>query len=56
LELYLRLAWTASENLELALVGRNLLGGHPAEFKALFVENLFTETPRSAYLILSYRR
>jgi len=55
LELDLRLAWTASDNLELALVGRNLLGGHPAEFKALFVENLFTQTPRSAYLMLTYR-
>lgn len=56
LELDLRLSWTPSEHLDLALVGRNLLGGHPAEFKALFVENLLTDTPRSTYLMLSYRR
>jgi iron complex outermembrane recepter protein len=56
IELDTRLAWQVSNSVEIAAVGRNLFGGHPPEFRALFVQNAFTDTPRSAYLMLSYRR
>ncbi|MBT6146709.1 MAG: TonB-dependent receptor, partial [Gemmatimonadetes bacterium] len=51
----LRLAWQPSPTLELALVGRNLFGGHPAEYKPFFVETQLSQIPRSGKLTLSYR-
>jgi iron complex outermembrane receptor protein len=42
------------DNVEIALVGRDLLDDHHSEFRAFFVDTEPTETQRSAYATLSW--
>jgi iron complex outermembrane receptor protein len=56
IEMDLCLAWRPRKNLELAVVGQNLLDSHHYEF--IPMENTFaplTETPRSVYGAVTWR-
>jgi len=44
-----RIAWRATKNLELALVGQNLFEPTHAEFRPTFVQTQPTDVPRSFY-------
>jgi iron complex outermembrane receptor protein len=54
LGLDLRLAWEPMDDVEIALVGRDLLNDHHPESRAFFVDTEPTETQRSAYATLSW--
>jgi iron complex outermembrane receptor protein len=55
LELDLRLAWRPRKNLELALVGQNLLQDRHAEFSRTFVNIPRTEIERSFFGKITWR-
>jgi iron complex outermembrane recepter protein len=55
LTLDLRLAWRPIKNLELALVGQNLLEPSHTEFPAEFFNNRISEVPRSVYAKVTWR-
>jgi iron complex outermembrane receptor protein len=44
-----RIAWKPLKNLELALVGQNLLQDHHPEYKPEFIDTVRSEVPRSVY-------
>jgi iron complex outermembrane receptor protein len=46
----LRLAWQARKNLEIALVGQNLLDAHHPEYRASVIQSTPDEIERSVYL------
>jgi len=50
-----RLAWKPIKELELALVGQNLLESHHAEFIPEYINTVSTETPRSIYGKVTWR-
>ncbi|MCP4689320.1 MAG: TonB-dependent receptor, partial [Desulfobacterales bacterium] len=50
-----RLGWRPKENLELALVGRNLLESRHQETKRAYVDNLPTDVERSVYIKATWR-
>ena len=50
-----RLAWTPMENLELALVGQNLLEDHHEEFEPEFLGTVATEVQRSVYAKITWQ-
>jgi len=54
-ELDLRLGWRPRKNLELSLVGQNLLHDHHPEFDRSFVNNPRTEVERSVYGRITWR-
>ena len=49
LTLDIRIGWKPSENLELSVVGQNLLDSHHSEFMSRFINTQPTETQRSVY-------
>jgi len=46
-ELDLHLGWTLSKNLQLSLIGKNLLDNHHSEFQPSFLQSQATEVERS---------
>ena len=50
-----RLGWHVNKNLEVALVGQNLLSARHAEFAPTFIATQVTEVPRSGYAQLTWR-
>ncbi len=44
-----RLGWRPTRNLELSLVGQNLLANHHAEFRPSSIATQATEVERSVY-------
>ncbi|MEE8428197.1 MAG: TonB-dependent receptor, partial [Gammaproteobacteria bacterium] len=54
-ELDLRLGWLPTNNLELSLVGRNLLDNHHPEFQPDFILTQPTEVERSVYANAKWR-
>ncbi|MBI2432112.1 MAG: TonB-dependent receptor [Candidatus Hydrogenedentes bacterium] len=50
-----RLAWKPRENLEIALVGQNLLERHHGELTSSFVNSLPTDVERSVFARVSWR-
>jgi iron complex outermembrane receptor protein len=51
----LRLAWMPHKNLELAVVGQNLISPRHAEFFPTFINSQKTEVPRSVYGKVTWR-
>jgi iron complex outermembrane receptor protein len=56
LELDARVGRRFGNNLELAVVGQNLLDGHHLEFRDAFSGTLATEVPRGIYGVLTWQR
>jgi len=54
-EMDLRLGWRPRKNLELSLVGQNLLHDHHREFNRTFVDNPPTEIERSFFGKITWR-
>lgn len=50
----MRVGWMARRNLELAIVGQNLLDDHHPEFKAAFYNGIEPEVVRSVYAKATY--
>ncbi len=51
----MRLAWAATDRLELSLVGQNLLDAAHPEFGSLYLETLPTEIERGAYARIDWK-
>jgi iron complex outermembrane recepter protein len=51
----LRLAWRPIKDLELAVVGQNLVGSPHREFNPTFVSTQYTEVGRSVYGKITWR-
>lgn len=54
LEMDMRLAWRPQRQLQLAVVGRNLLDSSHREFSPSFVQTFSAEVPRSVYAKLTW--
>ena len=54
LEMDARLAWRPTENLEIAIIGRNLLDDQHREFGTSFFSAVPAEVQRSVFGLISY--
>jgi iron complex outermembrane receptor protein len=54
IEMDLRLAWNPNDNLEIFLVGQNLLQGHHEEFQDFELGTVGTQVPRGVYSGISW--
>jgi iron complex outermembrane receptor protein len=50
----MRLAWQRTKNMELSIVGQNLLQAHHAEFFDFVGQLVQTQVPRSVYAMITW--